>query len=86
MPDRNLAHSPFKPVKVHTTLITRNSPAIHGMVALKAQPDYFPNPNDSTHPTFSGGSELALLKHGLSSDLGCGAFASANAWAEGVSG
>ena len=45
MPHRNLAHSPFKPVKVHTTLITRNLFAINGMVALKAQPDYFPNPN-----------------------------------------
>ena len=44
------------------------------------------NPNESVYPTFSGGSELALLKHGLSSDLGCRAFASANAWAEGVSG
>jgi hypothetical protein len=45
----NLVHDPFKPVKpvkVHTTLIIRDSSVVHGMVALEAQPDYFPNSND----------------------------------------
>ena len=45
MPHSNLVHSPFKPVKVYTALIIQNLFAVNGMVAPKAQPDNFPNPN-----------------------------------------